>query len=476
MLDDLQNSNNVPDVLCLTETFLRAGHESSFKLNDYDMAASFSRENKRGGVCILVRKGLEYKNKSMIKHSIVRVFECCAIEIPSSNLIIICVYRTPTSDVLAFLNSLDAVLYEVNRKRRKKVVILGDFNINILKVDKITTHLRDLTKNYNLIIHINLPTRRSSCIDQILSNIENATASILTLGMSDHETAQMISFPINNKIIKRDVNYMYKRNYSNENISIFKKSISKLSFNEVYMEKDPEIAFNKFHDILLTFYNLCFPKIKIKIRKPFNDKGWITKGLKKSSRTKRLLRIKYYTNKDITAKNHYLQYSKLLKKCIYQAQKKTNSSFISNSKNKCKASWQVIKNQEYSASKDSLDEIRYQNKTISDPLNITTAFNSYFTDLSQHTVQNKNNLMYDSQRDANKTGRSMYLTPVNEYEVKKIVLSLKNTNSEGPDEICTKVIKSCVNELASILTFLVNISFESGEYPQKLKLSIKKKR
>lgn len=73
-------------------------------------------------------------------------------------------------------------------------------------------------------IHIKEPTRRLSCIDHIVSNIENASASVLHLGLSDHETAQIINFPVVNKKQKPRVHYIFKRDYSIENIMKFKNA------------------------------------------------------------------------------------------------------------------------------------------------------------------------------------------------------------------------------------------------------------
>lgn len=36
MLADFNNFDDSPDVICLSETFLKSGHENSFKLSNYD--------------------------------------------------------------------------------------------------------------------------------------------------------------------------------------------------------------------------------------------------------------------------------------------------------------------------------------------------------------------------------------------------------------------------------------------------------
>ncbi|CAG9789488.1 unnamed protein product [Diatraea saccharalis] len=61
---------------------------------------------------------------------------------------------------------------------------------------------------------------------------------------------------------------------------------------------------------------------------------------------------------------------------------------------------------------------------------------------------------------------------MSDTEVKKQVMSLNNTNAEGHDEISTKIIKASIDKFISVLTFLINLSFSTGIYPNILKLSI----
>lgn len=412
-LADFNVSNDKPDVVCLSETFLKSGHENSFRLSNYELAAFYSRHKKRGGVCILVKTGLSYKKNTIVdRHAVSMLFECCGVDFPDQNLTIICLYRTPTSNVENFLNKFDSLLYDLTRIKNKKVVILGDININTLKIDKISNTFQDISKNYNMKIHIKDPTRRLSCIDHIVSNIENASASVLHLGLSDHET---------NKKQKPRVHYIFKRDYSIENIMKFKNCMHQLSFNEVLMESNMDKAFEAFHDILLLFYNLCFPKVKMKIYNNVSRKKWLTAGLRKSCKTKRMLRIKYYKFKTSKHKDDYFKYSKLLKKCISRAQKNYNNKFINNSKNKCKASWQVIKDIEQNNTKQDIENITYGNEIFYEPKSIAEAFGKHFIESSNKLTQNiqRSNVKIN----AHPSGHSMYLRPMTEIEVKTHVLS-----------------------------------------------------
>lgn len=285
-LQELQKAHNGPDVLCLTETFLIKDHKKHLNINAYEIAASFCRDKQRGGTCILVRKGYPINELTYLKtYANEKIFEVCGIELMSHKLIIICLYRTPSSDPSVFLNKLDNLLHNLHKiyKYKINIVIAGDFNINTLIKGKITNELQDLSKTYNLKIHIDVPTRKSSCIDHILSNISDATATVLPLHLSDHDTAQLLSFPVGYKTLQSATYFIYKRDYSLDNIRKFRECLQNLSWSEVYGKKDLNIAFSTFHELLCLFYNLCFPKIRIKVHNHNKKKqNWISQGIIRS--------------------------------------------------------------------------------------------------------------------------------------------------------------------------------------------------
>lgn len=98
-LQDLRKSNNTPDVICLSETFLKQGSEQYATLSKYHMISSFSRQQPRGGTCVFVAQNLEAKDMTFIcENALEKSFECCGVEVPFNNLIILCLYRTPASN------------------------------------------------------------------------------------------------------------------------------------------------------------------------------------------------------------------------------------------------------------------------------------------------------------------------------------------------------------------------------------------
>lgn len=473
MLHELKIHDIEINVLCFTETFIQAGDEYNLNINNYDLISSFSRsKQKRGGSCILVKQGILAKTVPFInKFAVEKHFECCSAKI--GNIIIVCVYRIPNSDINIFISNLENILhYLTDCKREKQIIITGDLNINTLVRNKESELLHNLTHNFNLQLHIQMPTRKNTCIDHIISNIKDSACYLLYLGISDHDTAQMLSFPLDS--FKEPSLFWYKicRDYSKTNISTFKKHLNSLSFTESLNENNADIAFNKFHDLFTLLYNLCFPKRMVKINYSYKRPRWLTQGIRVSSRTKRKLRYLSYKNKEI--KCQYVKYANILKKCVNKSKLNMHKAYMLNSSNKCKTAWKIIQNRIGRITKCNSIKIKCKinNTIIDDPQIIAEKFNDYYIDLTNTNTSNYSNLNKFYDKYSGKIiPESIFLKPCDPTEICNIIKLLKNSHSVGYDEVCTSVLKACIREICPILTALINKSFENGCFPSKLKYS-----
>lgn len=350
---------------------------------------------------------------------------------------------------------------------KKKIILTGDFNINTLKPSKIVKYLTDLINNYNLIFYIKEPTRQQSCIDHIIGNqIKHAYSEVLKLGLSDH-TAQMLNIPVKAVPKQPDILFIARRDYDSHNIEKFRNCMKSLSFTESYNDTNINSAYNTFHEDFLLYYNLCFPLMRHKIVTKNRDPKWITKGLRRSCNTKRILRYKFYRVNTKQNKIKYQTYSKILKRCLSQSQKLCNLSFISKSQNKCKAAWRVINDDtEGNVTYNSISEIKVGSHLISEPEVIANEFNKFYINMT--------NTPTNSIQNTNKTSiqNSLFLKPLSILEVEKIIVTLNSCNSVGYDGISTKILKICAKVIAPIMTHLINLSFEQGIFPERLKRSV----
>lgn len=263
--------------------------------------------------------------------------------------------------------------------------------------------------------------------------------------------------------------YFKKRDYNTENIDKFKEFLQRLSWASVYNENNFSTAFSCFYEDFKLLYYLCFPIKKIRAKSQTKcSRNWFTKGIKKSTKTKRYLRFAYYKNPSDVNKTKFRRYSKFLKRCINQSQKITNSKYLLRSKNICKSTWEVIQNKTVNPLKFNIDRLIVNNEVVSNPTYIANSFNNSYIRM---TNVNNDNTKFKNPR-INSNNASLFLTPTDDHEIIKIIKSLKSTNSVGYDEIQTRILKACRNEIAPVLSYLVNLSFSNGVFPEPLKVSI----
>jgi hypothetical protein len=462
----------VLDIICLSETFIKSNEEKNVFIKGYTLRASFSRKHqKRGGVCILCRNIIECKKIDFLEDWAIEFsFECCGIEIPQYMCIVICIYRIPKSNINIFFNLLENMLHKLYKRHQYKIIIAGDFNINTLKDTNDTRELVRILQNYNFQLHIKDPTRITSCIDHIASNMTNVKANVHELGLSDHNTGQTLSFQYESKSTPIEMWYIHRRDLCDENIRKFCEYMKSLSWSEVYNLPNLNHAFDAFHDTFTLFYNLCFPVIRVKKSNVEKRSSWITKGIQKAIVTKRHIRFIYYKTKKEQYKTLYHRYSKILKTCVKNAQKSANNLYLHRAKNKCRASWDLIQNKtSHTSTTNRIEQINLNGQIIQCKQEIAETFNDYFINVTNneydHKKYNLNNVTNPS---------TIFLYPCDVTEITNIVKMLRPTKSVGYDGISTMVLKRCIGEIAPVLTYLIDFSFSTGIFPDRLKKTIVK--
>ena len=111
-----------------------------------------------------------------------------------------CIYRRGLGSFEVFMEKLEEILEHIRHKYRQyKVIITGDFNLNLLVKNAQNNAFIDLLLGYNLIQTIFSPTREVSdsisLIDNIFVNFSKFDASVIETALSDHH-AQKVFFSV----------------------------------------------------------------------------------------------------------------------------------------------------------------------------------------------------------------------------------------------------------------------------------------
>lgn len=386
------------------------------------------------------------------------LFECTIVFSKRLNLYVVCIYRSPLSDVGAFLERLDELLSRISGSA--SIILCGDFNINFDAESSIDTiNLKNLLASSNLHMHVAAPTRyskfSSTTIDYVCSNyVENGIVecSVLNAALSDHEAVVLRVFF---GALCANAVCRLGRIFSRQNYARFRQLCASTSWNHVLGSHDP---IQEFHGIVQELFNDAFPIRNIK-NKP-HKKPWFTKGLKVSSKNLRSLHtIRRFTDSP-AFHQYFLSYRSMYRRLISVAKEAYYHDRLRKSGNKQRETWKII------------NDIRHSNKhgVVAEPDMSPDCLNKFYCtiaeSLSSKILPSVDPLSYLSDISI---GNSFYFLPVDLVELKTTLLSIKNKDSCGIDCLSAKVFLNMPESVLSVLVEAINLSWQNGVFSTVLK-------
>lgn len=456
----MQNCN-FPSIILLTEHWLKPNEP--VYIPNYSVLSLFSRTNSiHGGTLILLNNTIinSLPFVSINKYDNLleeKVFEFSIAFCSKINMYIICIYRSPISDVNLFLNKLETLLFGLPTK--STTVLTGDFNINFS--DKESTDrqtLANLLTCFNLNMHVNSYTRvsqySSTTIDYFCTNLnKGVSCSIVSPGLSDHE-AVYCSLEIESNITTNN-KYKYGRLYSKNNYNRFFQYCLQCDWNDI-LNRDSSL--DDFYKCLIYAFSKAFPIQKIKIKK---KKPWLTRGIKTSAKNLRNLHyIRKYTQ-EVFFFEYYTKYRNIYKKVIKTAKENYFNARLNHANNKSKESWAII------------NELRGKDhcstKTNINPNDLNNYYCSIADKLTENIIPPNDPLSYMKDINNNQT---LCLYDTNIVELKEVIKEIKNKNASGIDEMSIKIFENLPDVTLNVLVYLINKSFQMGIFPSFLKISL----
>ena len=156
-LEALINSlESPPDVVCISETWLQEDNSvNCFKLSGYNTIINKSRKGIGGGVMMQLKD-----NVTIIEEFNSELAESISVLVKLNNEIfqIMLVYNPPNDNKFTFVDEFVKHLEAISNKNYR-AVICGDFNINILKSNNLSSKYIDAVENNGFNQLIKQPTR-----------------------------------------------------------------------------------------------------------------------------------------------------------------------------------------------------------------------------------------------------------------------------------------------------------------------------
>ena len=448
-------------IIGLSETHLKEKPNDVYNLSGYNIEYMNRVGREKGGVCMYVSDKINYKLRKDLCHANSN-YESCFIEIEchnAKNIVVGVIYRAHTS-IDNFIGDIDPVFKKLNDEK-KQIYIMGDFNIDLLKVDdhRPTHDYLVLIFSYSLLPTIYKPTRitetTATIIDNILTNDENVIkSSILVTDITDHMPTVLTTRNNLTNHSGSTKKITYKRIHTDDNIAKFKQRLIDVKWQEILDNNNANDDYNKFIETFDTLYNECVPLKKCtnnRRKEPMSP--WITKGLLKSINKKNKLYKQYLhspSNKGLQQFKTYKNKSNML---IRKAKRKYSFLKFEQSKNNMKQTWNTINNilgrgKKQSAHNKFKDDI---GNVFINPEEISNQFNDFFVNVGPKlasNIQSTGKSYFEYLK--NPINSSMYMKPIVEMDITKIIEKFNPNKSAGDDNIGNSIIKRVAKEIVNL--------------------------
>lgn len=181
-------------VIGLTETWLKNENIHDFPMSQYNFTGKVRDHKPGGGIGLYIHQSSQFRERNDLSINVDDIIESQFVELTKpNNTIVGVIYRPPNDKLEQFKQSLSEILQKIDLQK-KKCYILGDFNVDLLKVEE-SRYLNDVlncmfsSSFYPLISKpTRITSRSATLIDNIFVNspIDNFTSGLLSTDLSDH--------------------------------------------------------------------------------------------------------------------------------------------------------------------------------------------------------------------------------------------------------------------------------------------------
>ena len=466
-----------PGIMAFVETWLDASHgDGEVKIAGYSLwRRDRKREVNRGGVCAYVGDALRAREVTLQSG----LGECSCenlwLEIScgvSKRLILGVIYRSPGGSLTHFCEHISAELSQLV-DRGLPVMMVGDFNVDLLREDSACRMYRDCMESFFLEQIINGETRIAptsrTLIDHIwVDDVQRVNDTKLQIGLSDHKICY-VTMTLHYR--DRKSGEFSGRSFRDFRAVDFIGDLSRTNWDDVLSivlaEGDVDGCWERFTGRLCDVIDAHAP-VKTFTRKEKNQ-PWMT------NRIMELRRIRDGT-KEIVEYGGGSEWRALLKR----RKNEVDKEILAAKKNYCAGKinanidnptklWKTIKDLAPScfsgSAKVTLDGSR------------ADEFNEFFTGVAERkrseitTVEPEQESVYlESFRVTD--APTLDLLEITEEQTINTISKIPVSKATGMDGIPARILKLAVDVLSGPITKLINMVITQAIFPRCLKVAV----
>lgn len=398
------------------------------------------------------------------------------VKISNNNFKLMILYRFNFSPENDFITELGNYLSACNQN----IIYLGDININLLESTSVAQHYFNLLNDHSFFSLIDAPTRitvnSKSLIDHIFirnPKIDCFKAAVFDIGLTDHCVLglKMYSLKKNNYVGDTAVTSSPINEKVVIDFDLLQQKLCNTDWSDCYHVSDVNACYDRFIEILSSNIEACGKTIKIsKLDKARVITPWMNPNLlNRITRRKKLYTSLKKRPYDLNFKKYFQTFCNKLKTDIDQVKKDYYSRKIYECGNDSAQCWKIINKLSGAPRSKHVDRVELDNgEVLSDACEVAETINSYLIAAQGH--YSASTCSSYQQPSSQLNPHSFFITPTTENEIIQVVKNLKNKKSSGIDNFTVSCIKYISREIAPVLTHIINLSFEHGIFPEKLKI------
>ena len=466
--------------------------DHDFKIYGYKKFAT-PTESSVGGVSMYVSDTCPCKPRDDLRHFFYQAnnLEAVFVEINQpkrTNIVVGTIYKHPCMSVNTFNSDfLKPLLHKISSEK-KQILLLGDFNINLLKSneDPEVMSFLDIMGSSLILPQILLPTRVAERTKTLIDNIfssptgSGTIAGNLCYSISDHLPQFCLFTSLEPGGTGQD-GPSYQHDWSKFDQEDFVLDFLSIDWDTLFerFSLNPDQCFNVFNDKMKVLIDQHVPTVKLTKRQLKSKlKPWLTSGILRSISKRDYFYRKFLKASDASAKaqffDSYKSYRNLIVTLIRQSKVNHYTSYFDHHSNNIQKVWSGVRDliSLKSNSKGSPISLDIGDMVTSKPETVANCFNDFFTNIAEK-IRSKMTPAHNhfSSYMKNPNQSSLDLAPTTPEEVIEIISSFSTSKSTGPNSIPVRILKLLKHDISKPIATLINRSFEEGVFPSALKVS-----
>ena len=424
-----------------------------------------------GGLAVYIDEDLSFSQAGLQQYNIssksVESLWIRVIRENAKDMLIGTIYRPPGGNVEVFCNYLKDTLEEIGNNFNREIFLMGDFNINYLNPqDHSTKLLLDFEQLNGLKQLILLPTRGVNCIDLLFSNSNDITnAGVLPLNISDHD---LIFATKKKTCIKRKQVKFTGRSYRYYDKDIFQTQIINMNWEGYWGLRNPNDCWQFILNTIESELSIMCPLKARKVR--CSNEPWLTNGILEAIYDKDQAWKQAKRSGNLDDINRAKQLRNQVKDSIRKAKRDFIQDELENDLGSSKRFWEKINH--ILPTRDIGNTIRLVNHENGVPVEDSETpeyVNTFFTDIGPNLAKTfKDTWVNDLPQYEGEIIGDIH---VDDQKMVKLVSDINVNKASSVTNVSTKVLKDAFMVLIPHLTFMYNLSFETGIFPDSWKLA-----